>query len=95
MPNGTETDMTDSSAISRSDIEAAIADYLQGRFPMLGTVGMQTELLGSGAIDSLGFLEVVTFLEERFAIILDDDDFDAANLKDASTLADLAERKLR
>lgn len=87
--------MTTLSTIGRSDIEGVIADYLQGRFPMLGTVSMQTELLGSGAIDSLGFLEVVTFLEERFAIILDDDDFDAANLKNASTLADLVERKRR
>lgn len=86
--------MTTISNTSRSDIEAAIADYLQGRFPMLGPVTMQTELLGSGAIDSLGFLEVVAFLEERFTIALDDDDFDAENLKNASTLADLAERKL-
>ncbi len=87
--------MTTLTVISRGDIEAAIVSYLQGRFPMLGTVSMQTELLGTGAINSLGFLEVVAFLEERFGISLDDDDFDAENLKMASTLTDLAERKLR
>jgi acyl carrier protein len=95
MANDAEADMTMLSVTSRDDIEAAIVNYLQGRFPMLGTVGMQTELLGSGAIDSLGFLEVVAFLEERFVISLDDDDFDAENLKTTSTLTDLAERKLR
>jgi acyl carrier protein len=95
MPNNAEADMPMLSVTSRDDIEAAIVSYLQGRFPMLGTVSMQTELLGSGAIDSLGFLEVVAFLEERFVISLDDDDFDAENLKTTSTLTDLAERKLR
>jgi acyl carrier protein len=95
MPNDAEADMTTLSVTSRDDIEAAIVNYLQERFPMLGKVGMQTELLGSGAIDSLGFLEVVAFLEERFVISLDDDDFDAENLKTTSTLTDLAERKLR
>lgn len=71
----------------------AIIQYLQERFPLLGTVSLDTPLLGSAAIDSLGFLEVVTFLEERFGLAMDDEDFDAENLQNPASLVALVQRK--
>ena len=72
----------------------AIVQYLADRFPLLGRVDLDTPLLGSAAIDSLGYLEVVTFLEERFGLVLDDEDFDADNLKSPASLVALVERKM-
>ncbi|QUS38546.1 acyl carrier protein [Tardiphaga alba] len=86
--------MTTGTITDTAAIGAAITGYLQQRFPLLGAVDTDTPLLGSAAIDSLGFLEVVTFLEEQFGIALDDDDFDADNLKTPAHLVALVERKL-
>ena len=86
--------MTTDTAMDTAAIGGAIRQYLQERFPMLGTVDNETPLLGSAAIDSLGFLEIVTFLEERFGAVLDDNDFDADNLKTPATLIALVQRKL-
>ena len=85
--------MTTAVIIDQSATGDAIIHYLQERFPMLGTVSLDTPLLGSAAIDSLGFLEVVTFLEERFGLALDDEDFDAANLQNPASLVALVQRK--
>ena len=86
--------MTTRSNETTADIGAVVTQYLQQRFPLLGAVDLATPLLGNAAIDSLGFLEVVTFLEERFGLALDDDDFDADNLQSPATLVALVERKL-
>jgi acyl carrier protein len=82
------------SVVSTEAVGDAIMHYLQERFPQLGAVDLETPLLGSAAIDSLGFLDVVSFLEERFGIALEDDDFDADNLQTTSSLVALVERKL-
>jgi len=68
--------------------------YLRDRFPALANVEATTPLLQSGAVDSLGFLELMTFLSEEFGITLEDEDFDAANLETPGKLADFVERKL-
>ena len=86
--------MTTQSVQNPTAISDAIIGYLQERFPMLGTVDQETTLLGNAAIDSLGFLEIVTFLEERFGTTLDDDDFDPDNLQTPANLAALVVRKL-
>ncbi len=85
--------MTTEAITDASATGEAIIHYLQERFPLLGTVTLDTPLLGSAAIDSLGFLEVVTFLEERFGLALDDEDFDAENLQNPASLVALVQRK--
>lgn len=71
-----------------------IADFLRERFPALAgrPLGADTPLLGSGAIDSLGILDLMTFLGERFGIELADDDFDPANFETVGHLARFVER---
>ena len=80
--------------LNKTDILHTIYDYLRDRFPALADVEATTPLLQGGAIDSLGFLELMTFLSERFGITLEDEDFDACNLETAGKLADFVERKL-
>ena len=86
----------DNSAVGleKTDILRTIRFYLRDRFPALIDVEATTPLLQSGAIDSLGFLELMTFLSEEFGITLEDEDFDASNLETAGKLADFVERKL-
>ena len=80
--------------LEKTDILRAIHGYLRDRFPALADVEATTPLLHSGAIDSLGFLELMTFLSEEFGITLEDEDFDASNLETAGKLADFVGRKL-
>jgi acyl carrier protein len=80
--------------LEKADILRTIGGYLRERFPALADVEATTPLLQSGAIDSLGFLELMTFLSEEFGITLDDEDFDASNLETVGKLADFVGRKL-
>ena len=87
--------MNDTAVIpANTDILRTIRGYLRDRFPALADVDAGTPLLQSGAIDSLGFLELMTFLSDEFGIVLEDEDFDASNLETAGKLADFVERKL-
>ena len=51
-------------------------------------------LLDSGIVDSTGVMEVVSFLEESFAITVDDDELVAENLDSVDRLAAFVQRKL-
>lgn len=77
------------------DIAEDISAFLKDRFPALANKPLvaETQLLASGAIDSLGILELVTFLDERFGIELMDDDFDPANFETFGQLVAFAERQ--
>jgi len=50
-------------------------------------------LLESGVIDSTGIMHVVAFLEERFGILVEDEDMVADNLESVSRIASYVERK--
>lgn len=65
------------------DTRALLASFLRERFPALasGDLSDETPLVGGGAIDSLGILDLVAFLEERLGIVMTDDDFDPANFE--------------
>jgi acyl carrier protein len=74
--------------------KAAIEEFLRSRFPVFAgqTLTDETPLLSSGAIDSLGILELMTFLDERFGIELTDEHFDPANFDSLGHLARFVER---
>lgn len=77
------------------DIEAVVHDYLATRFPALEPVGPDTPLLANGAVDSLGFLDLLMFLSERFGLELGDEDFDPGNLETPAHLVRFVERSRR
>jgi len=89
-----ESDVNNTVMLEKTDILRTIRGYLRDRFPGLADVDETTPLLQSGAIDSLGFLELMTFLGDEFSIILEDEDFDASNLENPGKLAEFVERKL-
>lgn len=74
-----------SAAVPTDDISAEIHAYIDRRFPALAPVAPDTALL-DGAIDSLGFLELIMFLGERFGISMEDDGFDFQELATPASL---------
>jgi acyl carrier protein len=72
-------------------IEAEVYGYLDKRFPALAPIAPDTALL-DGAIDSLGFLELIMFLGERFGISMEDDSFDFQELATPASLVGFVSR---
>jgi acyl carrier protein len=83
--------MIESAIAPTMDVEGEILSYLDKRFPALAPVAPDTPLL-DGAIDSLGFLEFVMFLGERFGISLEGDDFDFQELATPASLVRFVSR---
>jgi acyl carrier protein len=68
------------SLFSAGEVKAIVHAYLTKRYPALVNLKAETPLLAGGAIDSLGVLDLMTFVGERFNIDIEDGDFDGANL---------------
>ncbi len=78
----------------QEDVSGVVHAYLEGRFPNLVPLSPTTPLL-EGAIDSLGFLELIMFLSERFGISIDDENFDFQDLATPSGVTAFVERMTR
>lgn len=57
-------------------------------------LGADESLTESGVIDSMGVLELITFLEERFGFTVPDTDTLPENLDSVSRLVNYVERRL-
>ena len=57
------------------------------------TIDGKTPLLESGIIDSLGMLDVVTFLEQTFGIKVEDEELSPENFANINCISSLIERK--
>ncbi|MFK7965988.1 MAG: acyl carrier protein [Burkholderiaceae bacterium] len=68
-------------------ISQSLSEFLISRFPALNdSLTPETSLIDSGAVDSLGILEVVGFLGEQFGIEIEDDDFEPENFENINSL---------
>lgn len=72
-------------------VASVVRAYLLQRFPAAGPITDETPLLEGGIIDSLGFLELMTFLSERFDIGLDDTHFEPDNISTPAALVRFVE----
>jgi len=76
-----------------SEIQNNVADrirkFIVERFPLARELdpGDDDSLLEAGVIDSLGILDMVTFLEESFGVVAEDDDLNPENFDSISSLA--------
>jgi acyl carrier protein len=78
-----------------TDIERDIKAFLVERF-FFGRLEVLREdgsLLG-GVVDSTGLIEVVMFLQERFGIIVEDDEVTPENLDSVKNLVAYVSRKI-
>ncbi len=72
-----------------------IHDFIVTTFPGDDTApGLDMDLLEAGVIDSIGVLTLVTWLEETFGFLVDDEDVVPENLGSIAGITAYAERKL-
>ena len=81
--------------LQTTEIEQEIRNYLTEEF-LFGrteTLTDDTPLLGN-VIDSQGVIEVVSFVQQRFKIEIDDEDVTTDNLATLKSVVALVEKKL-
>lgn len=79
-----------------TDIERQIHGFIVENF-LFGKadgLGGDDSLLGKGVIDSTGVLELVTFLQERFSITVEDDEVTPENIDSIHSLVGYVAKKL-
>jgi acyl carrier protein len=82
--------------LQTTEIEQEIRNYLTEEF-LFGrseTLNNDTPLLGN-VIDSQGVIEVVSFVQQRFKIEVEDEDVTTDNLATLKSVVALVEKKLR
>jgi acyl carrier protein len=82
--------------LQTSEIEQEVRSYLTEAF-LFGrseTLNDDTPLLGN-VIDSQGVIELVSFVQQRFKIEVDDEEVTTDNLATLKSLVALVEKKLR
>lgn len=82
---------------NRDTIRAAIRDFILQQFPVARKTGLTDEesLLQRNLVDSLGILEVVTFLEQRFGVTLSDDELLSDHFDSIESLTSMVHSKLQ
>ena len=72
-----------------SSIEQKIHAFLLEKFPLArkAGVGKDTPLLEGGILDSLGILDVVSFLETEFSMVVYDEELVPENFQTLGTLS--------
>ena len=70
-------------------IERRIHSFLLEKFPLArkAGIGKDTALLEKGILDSLGILDVVSFLESEFSMVVSDDELVPDNFQTLGTLS--------
>ncbi len=81
--------------MSEEDIVAQISEYIVASFA-LGEVTFDADdnLLIQGVIDSLGLLDLVAFVEERYGVLVDDSEVDLDNFGSVRSIARFVLQKL-
>lgn len=75
------------------DTAKQIRTFLEGQFPQAKKIDDKTSLLESGVLDSLGILDVVTFLEQQFGVQIQDEELLPENFQSVETLSGFVSSK--
>jgi acyl carrier protein len=82
--------------MSSNGIREGIREYIQDRFMIgksLNSLGDADPLLEKGILDSTGVLELVGFIEEKFAFSVEDEELLPDNLGSVDNIVRYVERK--
>lgn len=73
-----------------------IRAFVRRRFPLAAAPGVTDDhpLLDSGIVDSLGILDLVTFLEKTFGISVGDQEMNAQNFGTIASVARFVQQKV-
>lgn len=88
--------MKGTSVPTKSNATSRIRDFVIQTFPLARkrNVTGSTDLLESGVIDSMGVLDLVGFLQQEFAITVEDDDLTPENFRSIDSMAEFLLRML-
>lgn len=77
------------------DIESKIRQFIVESFPHVEQQSFNDReaLLASEIVDSLGTIKIITFIEEEFDIMVDDEDILPRNFQSISAIVNLVQRK--
>ena len=78
---------------NNTDARAAIRGWLQKNVTGGRDVANDELLIENGVMTSLQTVELVTFLEDEFGIVVEDDEFDEENFGSVDAIAALVEGK--
>lgn len=75
--------------MTSSSPEQKIHSFLLEKFPLARKAGVEkdTALIEQGILDSLGILDVVSFLETQFSIVIYDEELVAENFQSLANLS--------
>jgi methoxymalonate biosynthesis acyl carrier protein len=80
-------------AVSTENVAAEIQGWLRDNVTGGREVPPDEPLIENGVLTSLQTVELVTFLEERFDIIVEDEEFDEENFGSVEAIASLVASK--
>jgi acyl carrier protein len=78
--------------MTRSETKQVIRSFLS-RYLRDNGFEDDTDLFGSGRLNSLFAMELVLFVEERFRMIVENEDLDINNFRSIDAIASFIERK--
>ena len=79
--------------MDKQSTTSKIKTFLAQQFPMTKNVSNDEPLLKNGLIDSLGILDLVTFLENEFGIAVSDEDLLPENFGSIHSLTNFVQQK--
>lgn len=79
--------------MEESVVAGRIRSFLTRQFPLIKNIGDEQPLLEGGLIDSLGILEVVSFIETEFNIAVADEELLPENFGSVRSLSIFVKHK--
>lgn len=81
---------------TKTEIQDVLLEFTRERFPVTAQWDdlLHASLIETSVIDSLGVLEIATFVEQRLGVTLTDEEMVADHFASISALADLIHSKL-
>ena len=79
--------------MDRQNTTSKIKTFLAQQFPMTRNVSNDEPLLTNGLIDSLGILEVVSFVENEFGVVVSDEELLPENFGSIHSLTNFVHEK--
>ncbi len=78
------------------EIRSQVRSFILKQFPATkrASLGDTDSLVESGIIDSMGVLELVTFIESEFECVLSDEDVVSENFNSIATISSFIEDRL-
>ncbi len=82
--------------MNKQEIQDTIANYIKKNFLFdeNKNIDISSSLIQDGTIDSMGTIELISFLENTYKIRFDDDELIEENFKSIESISDLIYKKL-